>query len=1110
VGNKQVGNKQVGKATILDLIDEAASKHADGVAIESPAGETSYAELEKRSNALAWYLSERGVGRGSIVALLIEDETELIVAIVATLKAGAAFAPLASNHPPRRIEASLAEIAPRWIVAETKLLPLLDQAVGGGAEIYEAEIYEAEIYQVIAVGDPPSSSESELSSRLSIHFPESASSGDGPAALTQDDDLAYVYFSSGSTGRPKAIAGRVKGLSHFIRWEIKTFGIGHKYRISQLHPPSFDPFLRDIFAPLCSGGTVCVPPKPEALLEPGRLIEWIDGSRVNLVHIIPTLFRGIVNEELDAGLFASLKFILLAGEQLFPADVRKWNRVFNHRIQLVNLYGPTETTLAKFCHLLKPEDEDRRLIPIGKPMEGARALVLDEDLKICPDGTVGEIYIRTPFRTSGYYNRPDLTREVFIQNPFNNDPDDLIYKTGDMGRILDDGNFELLGRKDQQVKVRGVRIEMGEVEKLLRDYPLIKDACIRDWEATDKEKFLCAYYVSEKPIDESDLRRFLAAYLPDVAVPIYYIGLNALPRNLNGKIDRKRLTDPRAYNSAMARFVEPRTETEIRLSIIWQSVLQVEKVGVTQNFFMAGGHSLKATRLVSLINQEFFILLPLAALFEHPTIESLAHEVDGLICGARAELSPPPICPVPRQRPLPLSFAQHRLWFLDQLDPESSAYLQSVAIRLAGTLNRDALVMSLNEIVRRHEVLRTTFGVMDGQPVQVIREHEPLEIAFHDLAERRGEGREEEMIRLVNEEARAPVDLARGPVFRAKLARLSGEEHVLMISMHHIVSDAWSIHLMVVELSRLYQAALLGEPSPLAPLPVQYADFAVWQREWLKGAVLESQLDYWRKKLGGSLLSLDLPADKVRPPMPSYKGGIKTLTLSKEVLEALKSVSSEAGATLFMTVLAAFKVFLYKCAGASDVIVGTPVANRNRPEIEGLIGFFVNTLAIRTDLAGNPGFKDLLERVRESVLGALAHPDVPFEKIVEEIAPERSLSHSPIFQVVFALENASDEKLRLPGLTVSSVRAERLTSKFDLVMYAIETEQGLVLSAEYSSDLFEEATAEQMLGYFGRLLESIAKGPETRLDELEMLTDREAMLLGSEIRIDDFDASFSF
>jgi amino acid adenylation domain-containing protein len=589
------------------------------VAIEVAGGASvTYGELEAGANRLANYMFASGAGRGAVVAVVAESVAPVVASILASLKAGCVFVPLDPRMPPKRMEALLAEVSPALYVAESAALDTLAEAASGLGRTPEVVCLDA---RADDASDPAG-----LVVRRDLEGYDAAS---GPGTTPGPDDMCYVYFTSGSTGRPKGIAGRLKAIDHFIRWEAATLGLSEGVRVSQLTTPSFDAYLRDVFVPLCTGGTVCAPPGRATLLDARRLVEWVEDAGVNLVHCVPSLFRTVLHEDLRPERFPALRHVLLAGEPLLPADVRRWMGVFGERIRLVNLYGPSETTMVKFFHFVTAADGERRSVPIGKPMEGAKAILLDEKGAVCPPGAVGEIYIRTPYRALGYFNRPELTREVFVPNPFNDDPDDLIYKTGDLARLLEDGSYEFLGRKDQQVKIRGVRVEPREIEDLLLGREGLTDAAVVDLEDGGGGKYLCAYVVGPGAADHAALRAHLLERLPDYLVPSAFVTLEALPRTLTGKVDRKALPAPgRALEESGRVFVAPRTETEGAVAAIWSEVLGLERVGVADNFFALGGHSLLATQVISRVRLTLGVDVPLASIFESPTVAGLAAKVE--------------------------------------------------------------------------------------------------------------------------------------------------------------------------------------------------------------------------------------------------------------------------------------------------------------------------------------------------------------------------------------------------------------------------------------------------------------------------------------------------
>jgi amino acid adenylation domain-containing protein len=1070
--------------SIIELFDQAAENFHNHVAIERADERVTYTELVERSNNLANFLVSQGAASGSIIAILAEDAIEVIAAIIGVLKAGCVFVPLEPRIPEKRLQTMVAEVSPTWFIIESKFLPRLENiAAGGGAK--------ARIICVGGQGAHVHQSESMACAEHEAIPPDTWR----PSTAPGPDDMCYIYFTSGSTGKPKGIAGRRKGIDHFVQWEIKTLDVTEGTRISQLTGASFDAILRDIFVPLCAGGTICVPETRETIINAARLIEWLDNSRINIVHCVPTVFRSIINERLRPEYFSALKYILMAGEPLLPADVKRWMEVYGERVQLINLYGPTETTMTKFFYFVKPSDQERRFIPIGQPMEGARALVIDAKGQACPPGAVGEIYIRTPFRTLGYYNQLELTKEVFVQNPFSNNPNDIVYKTGDLGRVLEDGNFEFLGRKDSQVKVRGVRIELAEIESQLREYEAVKNVAVIDREDSRGDKYLCAYTVLSREVDPGALRSFLSQRLPEYMMPAVFMQVDELPMTLSGKVDRRALPDPE-QSKALTAFVPPRTPVEQKLAELWSQVLNVKQVGINDNFFDLRGHSLLATRLLSLVRETFEIEIPLRSLFDAPTIAALAENIEqARRTGVGTEVAP--LRSVSRDKPLPLSFAQQRLWFLDQLQPGNPLHNLPLAVRLTGHLHRAALEQTINEIIRRHEALRTRFAVVEGQAVQVIAPELRWELPVADLSHLPDDESEAEVKRIAGDEARQQFDLSTGPLLRARLLRLSMEEYVLLFTMHHIVSDGWSMSVLVREVSAIYPSVLQGRPSPLPPLPIQYADYALWQREQLQGEVLERQLSYWREQLMAAPQVLELPTDRPRPAVQSFRGAVETFLLNRELTEDLKQLSREQNVTLFMTLLSAFQTLLYRYSGQEDILVGTPIANRTHRETEDLIGFFVNTLVLRNRFTSELSFRELLEQTREVTLGAYAHQELPFERLVEELQPERSLSHTPLFQVWFVLDDIQLEPLNLPDLTLSQVDAVSETTQFDLVLSMYEFEQQIGGALKYSTDLFDRETIAEMTESLQHLLAEIAARPDYCLLDIPLHQDEQSSNLSA-------------
>ncbi|NEQ79118.1 MAG: amino acid adenylation domain-containing protein, partial [Moorea sp. SIO2I5] len=736
----------------------------------------------------------------------------------------------------------------------------------------------------------------------------------------------------------------------------------------------------------------------------------------------------------------------------------------------------------------------KNTIPIGKPISNTKIYILDKYGNLLPPGVTGELYVGGDGLAQGYLNLPELTQEKFILNPFTNDngkskkAQEKLYRTGDLARWLPDGNIEFVGRIDHQVKIRGFRIELGEIEAVLSTHPQIQQTVVIAREDIPGDKRLVAYVASDKSLTTNQLREFLKQKLPEYMVPSAFVILDTLPLTSNGKVDRKALPAPDGQISREHEYVAPRTPNEEIIANIFASVLGVQDVGIHDNFFALGGHSLLATQLISRLRVAFSLDIPLRAVFESPTVAQFEQTLTQLHT-TNSRLSLPPIQPRTDSEQLPLSWAQERLWFLNQLEESSAAYNISGAVRIAGNLNVNALQQALSEIVRRHEILHTSFPTVNGTPTQVIDPEATINIKVVDLRQLEVTERETSLKQQAQLEAITPFDLEIAPLIRCSLLHLDATEYLLLLTMHHIVSDGWSMGVFIQEVSRLYQANGAGQPSPLAELPIQYADFAVWQRQWLSGEVLQNQLNYWQQQLAGAPELLQLPTDYPRPSVQTYQGAIQSFNLNTNLTQKLQTLSRESGTTLFMTLLAGFATLLYRYTGQEDIVIGSPIANRNRSEIESLIGFFVNTLVLRTSFEENPSIKDLLAQVRESTLKAYEHQDVPFEQVVEALQPQRSLSHSPLFQVMFILQNAPMGEVELPGVTLTQLAPESTIAKFDLTLSISETSQGLVGEWEYNTDLFEGSTIERMAAHFQNLLSAIVENPQLSVAELPLLSE---------------------
>jgi len=1065
---------------ILDLFSVAVQQFGNNIAIACSDQTISYSDLECKADNVANALIAAGAA-GSPVGIMAENSVEVIASIIGILKSGNAFVPFDPNIPGKRIEAMLAETLPQYYLADPKFYGKL-------RETTDRLGIEAKVITTESVGsrfDARCNSELIGSSGACIAGSRSCV-GLGP------DDLCYVYFTSGSTGRPKAIAGRYKGISHFICWEIEALGLSSETRVSRFLNFTFDGSLRDIFAPLCVGGTVCVPGSLDTMLDARKLIEWLNLNQINLIHCVPSLLRSIINEQPDPSNFPHLRHVLLAGEPLLPSDVKKWISIFGERVQLVNLYGTSETTMAKFVYFVKAADAERQTIPIGKPMPGARGAILDEKRRVCPPGVIGEIYIRTPYRSLGYFNRPDLTQEVFVQNPLSPDPQDIIYKTGDLGRILEDGNFEFLGRKDRQVKVRGGRVELSEIESHLISHQDVEEAAVVDYKDPSHNSYLCAYIVTNKELNPTELREHSATHLPDFMIPSVFVRMDKLPKTISGKVDRRSLPRPaREQIDKNVRYVAPRTPVEETLAGIWTMACGLTRIGINDNFFHLGGHSLMATQIISRIRSVFQVELPLQSLFEAPTIAGIAKKVEQALKGEQV-LFAQPIGQVAGSTDSPLSFAQQRLWFMEQLKPGNAAYNINVALKLNGPLNVIVLEQALNEVSRRQESLRTAFLVAGGKPTQFISPLRRFSLPLIDLSRLIESQVEIELKHLMAVGARRPFDLSLVPLWRGILLRTDENEVVLLFTMHHIISDGWSFGVLVEEMARLYEEYLHGVRPSLPELTIQYTDFTYWQRQWFGTEFLNPQVEYWKRQLADSPPALALLPDKPRPPISTFRGASEFFLLPRELSRAVRETSSREGVTMFMFLLAAFYTLLYRYSGQDDLAIGTAIANRTRQEIEGLIGFFANTLVIRTRFSGRLNVRELLAQVRKVALEAYANQDLPFEKLVETLQLERDLSLTPLFQAAFAYQHEPREVLSLPGLAITLLKIDNGAAKYDLHLSLTESGEILSGTMEYNTDLFDRATITRMIGHYKRLIESLVSDLDRPLSDLSMLAEDES------------------
>ena len=1038
------------RTCIHRLFESRAESCPEAIAVIHERGSISYGELNERANRLGRYLQKRGIGPEKIVAICIEPSIEMLIGLLGVLKAGGAYLPLDAKYPGERLGYMVKDAGAEVVVTRSGMV---EEWRPDGVEAICLDRDGEEI---------------------------SRERGGNPGSGVGPENLVYVIYTSGSTGKPKGVMVEHSGLVNMARWHADYYGVNPGDRSAQIASPGFDACGWEIWPYLSAGAAVCIAPE-EYRFHPPELLKWIAAEGVTLAFFTTSLFEALLRETWPAHL--SLRAALVGGDKLQrePAQALPCD--------LINHYGPTEGSVISTFAKIGSGPQPKPSPPIGRPIANVQTFILGADLGPAPIRTPGELYIGGDGLARGYLGRPALTAEQFIPHPFNHRFGQRLYRTGDLVRYRSEGDIDFIGRRDHQVKLRGFRIELGEIEAVLCEYPSVKEAVVIAKEDEKGEKRLIGYVAGSEGanIDRAELKRYLSERLPDYMVPAAIAVMDGFKLNANGKIDRGALPAEIEEEGDEAK-EESRNAIEEVLAGIWMETLGVKRVGVKDNFFEIGGHSLLATQVISRVREVFVIEVALRRLFEEPTIAALGRLIEKELSGGHRRL-PPPIARAKREGGLPLSFAQQRLWFLDLYEPANPFYNIPVAVRLSGRLDIDALHRSLLMVEQRHEALRTVFINDDGRPLQLIRPPRAALLEIRDLSSLTESLREAEAERIAAEEAAQGFDLREGPLVRYQLIKLGPAEHLMLMTMHHIISDGWSMGVLVREVAAMYEAYARGVEPELEEPEIQYADYAVWQREWLRGEVLEEELSYWQRQLEGAPAVLELPTDRPRPAAQSYRGASEAIELGAETSERLRTLSRREGATMFMSLLAAFDVLLYRYSGQDDLVVGTPIANRHRREIEGLIGFFVNTLAMRTEVRGS--YREVLRRVRETALGAYAHQDLPFEMLVEKLQPERSLSYSPLFQVMFVLQNAPGATVDLQELKLEFKEGETHSSEFDLTMVLAETEESIAGAIEYNTDLFDAETIRRMIRHFRRLIDSITREPEQQADRLQLMSETE-------------------
>ncbi len=1046
---------------------DAFAAFPERVAIDAGAHRLTYRDLDLMASAVAGRLERDSVSRGTVCAIFVDDRVELIAALLGIMRYGCVFMPLDSTYPDKRIAAMLRIVGSCTLFVDGKnRRRLVGMNLPAGNQIRFIET-EAGLFE--------------------------GSSGVGNQLLPdiQKNDPLYIYFTSGTTGNPKGIVGKHSSLAHFIDWEIRSFGVEDDWSVAHLTSPAFDASLRDFFVPLSRGGAICIPPDRDTILNGKRLRAWVEEREIQLIHCTPSLFKVLNDELMNHQSYPALHTVLLAGEELRPHDLRHWFDRIGDRVRLVNMYGPSETTLLKTFYFIKPEDSKRERLPIGAPISNTRIIILDGDDRICAAGAKGEIYIRTPYRTLGYLNNPEATAESYIPNPFGNNPDDIVYKTGDFGRWLDDGAIEFLGRGDRQVKIRGNRVEMKEIELELLRHPDIEQCLVlaRNRKG-DGELFLVAYIVLSTEVDERQLRDFLKTSCPDYFVPAYIVPIERIPLTANNKVDTRALPDP--LHTPDESFTPPQTPTEERLAGIWRDLFHLDCVGVNQDFFSLGGHSLTAVTLCARLLKAFCVEVPLRDVFDRPTVRLLAALIDELDEGVFAAVEP-----VEEREYYPLSKAQERMFVAAQLRADVTDYNMTTIRVIEGRLDINRLQEAFDVLIKRHDTLRTTFTVIDGQPVQRVWRNVNFAVECVDIQETCSLIGEDQAMDGVLENFIRTFQLDAAPLLRVRLARLGPERYALFYDLHHIIADAVSMMVLSKEFLDAYHRR------PLPPLELQYRDFSLWQ--------VGLQSDYWFDLYAGNIPRQRMPVDFPQAKRFGMKEETLSFELNEEITGMIRSFTKEYGITSFMLLAGVYAVLLARYSGQRDIVIGVPVAGRNHADLEQIIGMFVNILPLRLDVAPEYTFTEFVQDVKIRCIAAFDNQDYPFDELVRRLGLSRQTDTNPLFDVVFQTHEALGEGDRQDDdngdFCILPYENRRSTSKFSLILESYDMGEIFTMTQQFSTALYKRSSVLEMMRLYTDILRQVLENHDLRLQDIQ--TGEESQAQVSNILPDDLD-NFDF
>lgn len=1067
------------KKVLHTLIDEMADEQAQHVAISSPEGDISYNTLKERSDHIAGYLLQLQFNRQDVIGIYMGKSIGYIVSLLGVNKAGGIFMPLDPGYPVLRMEKLLRKAGVAWFLTnhkqEEELLGMLLSTGLANTRVHVIILNEEQRPVKLVVAENSKIIISEPVNNLS------ASSLDIPLS---GEDSNYLLYTSGSTGEPKLIEGCHKSLSHFIHWEVAEFKLDRSVNVSHLAATTFDVSLRDIFVPLLAGGKLSIP--PEGLLgSPRELWNWIAEEKISLIHTVPSIFRSFIQElkqgTVNAGQISHLKYILIAGEALYVKDVLEWRVWMGDSVSLVNLYGPSETTLAKiFNRIEEVPDEPHEIIPLGTPLPGTKVLILSENL-LCSAGAVGEICIKTPFRSKGYYHDPQLTSAAFVQNPLHANFEDIIYRTGDLGRYQKDGTIQFVGRNDRQVKIRGNRVEMNEVETAIKKMPAIEQVLVKPVQQKNMEFILIAYYKENTIVSANEIISFLRQQLPSSFIPSYFVKLDNFPLNLNGKIDVKALPLPEELLYQDEDFAAPETFTEKQVADIWSAVLGHNKLSATLSFFVQGGHSLSATRIISQIYREMGKEISIREFFDHPTIKEQARLLE--IKHRQAYQIIKKVAPAAYY---PLSYIQRNIWIYHQKEGAQSLYNMPVSCIISGDIDFEALNNAFKSVIRRHEALRTGFIMADGVPMQKV--HEEVDFSLELRLDNTSGYSAEDIDRYQQRELIRPFDIEKPPLIRGQVIDLGEKRYLLLLTIHHLVCDGWSIGLLIDEVLTFYTAYRQGQEADLLPLPLQYKDYADWFNR-MADDKMNIHRKYWQEQLA-DIIPLALPLDRGFDQRRTYEGKVIPVTFSAELSDSLRAMADKTGTSLFIIVLSAINMLLYKYSGQSSLYIGAPIAGRVDQHLEPLIGVFLNYLVLKTDINREATYLQFIEQVRTNTLAAFDHQVYPYGLLVEEFYPDGNVNNrNPFYDVLIVMNNrelngtAQRQSDLQEILGAEKISLDSSTSKVAITFFVTDAEQ-IHINVEYSTELFEYHTMETMIATMQKVFALIPQHGETTLKDL--------------------------